>query len=79
LPSSARIVAGPTGRLDIVDREILWEVPPGPAADDRYAWLAGEAATIRALRRSLVLDLGLDRRSVAFMGYWRLGRADDAG
>jgi hypothetical protein len=29
-----------------------------------------------ALRRHLVTERGLDRRSVAFMGYWRLGRAE---
>ncbi|MEV7633009.1 siderophore-interacting protein [Microbacterium sp. NPDC089318] len=55
--------------------EILWEVPD--AVDGReYAWLAGEAGTITALRRHLVRDLGIDRRSVAFMGYWREGRAE---
>jgi NADPH-dependent ferric siderophore reductase len=41
-----------------------------------YAWLAGEAAVIKTLRRHLVTDCGVDRRSVAFMGYWRQGRAE---
>lgn len=59
-----------------VDREILWEVPEAPAAAPLYAWLAGEAAVIRGLRRHLVAERGLDRSAVAFMGYWRLGRAD---
>ncbi|MFF9839757.1 siderophore-interacting protein [Streptomyces sp. NPDC013740] len=36
-----------------------------------YAWLAGEAATVRALRRHLVEERGLDRRAVDFAGYWR--------
>jgi NADPH-dependent ferric siderophore reductase len=52
-----------------------------PAAGDQlgaYAWLAGEAGVIRSLRRHLVAERGLDRRSVAFMGYWRLGLAEDA-
>lgn len=45
--------------------------------DDRfYAWLAGEAAVVRSLRHHLVADCGVDRRSVAFMGYWRRGRAE---
>jgi NADPH-dependent ferric siderophore reductase len=65
-----------------VDEQILWEVPEAagtPAgAGELYAWLAGEAAVIRTLRRQLVADRGLDRRSVAFMGYWRLGRAEAA-
>ncbi|WP_412543270.1 siderophore-interacting protein [Longispora sp. K20-0274] len=60
-----------------VDREILWEVPQEPAPSaDLYAWIAGEAAVVRALRRHLVAERGLDRRAVAFMGYWRLGRAE---
>ena len=41
-----------------------------------YAWIAGEAATVRDLRRHLVRDLGIDRRWVAFMGYWRRGKAE---
>jgi len=61
-----------------VDQELLWEVPSGGAGSgDLYAWLAGEAGVIRTLRRHLVADRGLDRRAVAFMGYWRLGRSED--
>ncbi|MDR6866767.1 NADPH-dependent ferric siderophore reductase [Microbacterium resistens] len=55
--------------------EVLWEVPES-AVGGEYAWLAGEAGTITALRRHLVRDLGIDRRSIAFMGYWRHGRAE---
>lgn len=62
-----------------VDTDTLWEVPE-PATDVSrfYAWLAGEAAVIKTLRRHLVQECGVDRRSVAFMGYWRLGRSEDA-
>ncbi|MGX1933366.1 siderophore-interacting protein [Microbacterium resistens] len=56
--------------------DILWEVPEESAGGE-YAWLAGEAGTITALRRHLVRDLGIDRRSIAFMGYWRHGRAEN--
>lgn len=65
-----------------IDHDILWEVPrtaKGGAALKRaplYAWLAGEASAITALRRFLVTEHGVDRRAVAFMGYWRLGRAE---
>ncbi|SCG47596.1 MULTISPECIES: siderophore-interacting protein [Micromonospora] len=59
-----------------VDTEILWEVPEEVATAPLYAWLAGEAGVIRTLRRHLVAERGLDRRAVAFMGYWRLGHAD---
>ncbi|HEU4758172.1 MAG TPA: siderophore-interacting protein [Agromyces sp.] len=56
---------------------ILWDVPEGTSLDgDCYAWLAGEASVIKVLRRFLVQDAGLDRRQVAFMGYWRRGRAE---
>ncbi|MCD4524323.1 siderophore-interacting protein [Nocardioides sp. cx-173] len=40
-----------------------------------YAWIAGESKVVTALRRALVNDLAVDRRQVAFMGYWRLGVA----
>jgi NADPH-dependent ferric siderophore reductase len=59
-----------------VDREILWETPEPARAADCYAWVAGEASVVRDLRRLLVRDLGVDRRQVAFMGYWREGRAE---
>lgn len=68
----------------------LWETPTysssgedvatGPSAvghdlEDLYAWIAGESGVVTALRRVLVKDLGVDRRQVAFMGYWRRGVA----
>ena len=66
-------------RLADVDIEngILWEVPePTSHSGGLYAWLAGEAGVIKTLRRFLVTETGLDRHQVAFMGYWRLGRAE---
>ncbi|BDV30852.1 siderophore-interacting protein [Microbacterium terricola] len=66
-----------------IDEGILWEVPrtaKGGAAlksAPLYSWLAGEAGAIKSLRRHLVADLGVDRRAVAFMGYWRMGRAEN--
>jgi iron complex transport system ATP-binding protein len=65
-----------------VDARLLWEVPvddagaPLAACQDLYAWLAGEAGVIKTLRRHLVADRGVSRRAVAFMGYWRRGRAE---
>jgi NADPH-dependent ferric siderophore reductase len=61
-----------------VDHDLLWEVPPREEALPLYAWLAGEAGVIATLRRHLVAERGLDRRAVAFMGYWRQGRPDPA-
>ena len=61
------------------DSELLWDIPTGTPTDaPLYAWLAGEAGVIRRLRRHLLGHRGLDRRAVAFMGYWRLGRAENA-
>lgn len=65
---------------EVVDPEpdgILWDVPE-EGAGARYAWLAGEAGVITALRRHLVRDRGWDRGTVAFMGYWKRGRAEGA-
>lgn len=58
-----------------VDQALLWDSPED-ARLDFYAWLAGEAAMIKSLRRFLVSETGVDRHQVAFMGYWRLGRAE---
>nr|WP_034088792.1 siderophore-interacting protein [Streptacidiphilus albus] len=41
-----------------------------------YAWIAGEAAQVRALRRHLVGERGMAREDVEFMGYWRRGRSE---
>lgn len=74
---------------DEVDPD-LWETPSysssgesvdehvvhvGHDLDDLYAWIAGESRVVTALRRALVTDLEVDRRQVAFMGYWRDGVA----
>ncbi|WP_405358747.1 siderophore-interacting protein [Kitasatospora sp. NBC_00085] len=57
--------AAPGGPLtDAVRRA---ELPGGTP----FAWLAGEAAAVRALRRHLVGERGLAEASVEFAGYWR--------
>ena len=58
-----------------VDRDLIWD-SPDDAEGEFYAWFAGEAATIKTLRRMLVTTGGVDRKRVAFMGYWRLGQAE---
>ncbi|WP_035776256.1 siderophore-interacting protein [Arthrobacter sp. H5] len=89
--ASARTAAGPEPEEIDVDKTILWETPQlldqgavgnslnpdrPPGALPFYAWIAGEAAMVRGLRRYLVRDVGIDRKQVAFMGYWRQGRAE---
>jgi NADPH-dependent ferric siderophore reductase len=73
--------------VEITDDEVdpdLWETPVYSSSgedvaaeqahhDDLYVWIAGESKVVTGLRRVLVKDLGLDRRQVAFMGYWRVG------
>ena len=67
--------SGPAADGDDLDPDdVVWEVPDEPAAAGAYAWLAGEAGVVTGLRRHLLREAGFDRRSVAFMGYWRDGR-----
>jgi NADPH-dependent ferric siderophore reductase len=83
--------AGPEPEDVNVDQEILWETPQRmdaaaieasknptlPAgALPFYAWIAGEAFVIKEMRRYLVRDVGIDRKQVAFMGYWRRGKSE---
>ncbi|QKW20254.1 siderophore-interacting protein [Kitasatospora sp. NA04385] len=49
------------------------ELPDGAP----YAWIAGESGTVKELRRHLVRERGVDRRAVAFSGYWRRGASED--
>lgn len=49
--------------------------PESRALHDVYAWIAGESKVVTGIRRHLVNELGMDRRQVAFMGYWRQGVA----
>ncbi|WP_171171616.1 siderophore-interacting protein [Streptomyces sp. I05A-00742] len=49
------------------------DLPPGTP----YAWIAGEAGTVRELRRHLVNERGIDRKAVTFTGYWRKGKTEE--
>ncbi|KAB2345531.1 siderophore-interacting protein [Actinomadura rudentiformis] len=83
-------VPHPDDRQDLptmADAEIVW-LPAGglldairnadlPEEGIPYAWIAGEAGTIRALRRHLVNERGYDRKHVEFMGYWRRGSDEE--
>ncbi|MCP3819572.1 siderophore-interacting protein [Streptomyces sp. A3M-1-3] len=57
----------------VLDAVRAAELPDGTP----YAWIAGESGTVRALRRHLVQERGIDRRSVTFVGYWRLGLSEE--
>jgi NADPH-dependent ferric siderophore reductase len=62
---------------EVAEPDDIWEVPEAPADAGLYAWLAGEAGVITGLRRHLVRDLGVDRKRVAFMGYWKAGKSEE--
>ncbi|RNL86066.1 siderophore-interacting protein [Halostreptopolyspora alba] len=59
------------GRL--LDAVRAAELPSGTP----YAWIAGEATTVRSLRRHLVNERGYDRGAVSFTGYWREGATEE--
>ncbi|GAA0034484.1 siderophore-interacting protein [Brevibacterium metallidurans] len=86
----AEVGAGAVELEDVdIDSEILWDVPAqltqaaqsSSSETERtarpfYAWIAGEAGPVKRLRRYLVQEVGVDRKQVAFMGYWRQGKAE---
>ena len=69
------------------DAEIVWLTAEGATPEairgarlpegTPYAWVAGESATVKAVRRHLVTDRGFDRKRVSFSGYWRKGTTTD--
>ena len=82
---------GAPASIEVPEDEVdpdLWETPAYSSSSevvsddaetarlgDLYAWIAGESKVVTGLRRNLVSDLGMHRRRVAFMGYWRRGVA----
>lgn len=58
--------------LDI-ESQILWDTDVDPASAF-YAWIAAETGAARDIRLYLTRERGAPKRSVACMGYWRLGR-----
>jgi NADPH-dependent ferric siderophore reductase len=66
--------AGASRHADLVLDAVRASALPGGRP---YAWLAGESGTVRALRRLLVGEWGLDRRAVTSTGYWRRGASEE--
>ncbi|MGW3013756.1 siderophore-interacting protein [Streptomyces sp. NPDC001219] len=60
-------------REPVLDALRAAEFPEGTP----YAWVAGEAGTVKAVRRHLVRERGIDRRAVKFTGYWRRGASEE--
>lgn len=79
--ASSVVTTGPCeGAVELadvdVDEHVLWDVPAPTDERPVYAWIAGEAGCVKALRRHLVRGVGLDREQIAFMGYWRNGKPE---
>ncbi|MEO3756594.1 siderophore-interacting protein [Streptomyces sp. B6B3] len=73
-PRGATVDGQPAGAKHPMLEAMRAAAVPGGAP---YAWLAGEAGCVKALRRHLVNDRGVDRRRVTFTGYWRRGTSED--
>ena len=71
----ARAPAPALAEVD-VDEAILWD-RAAPEDNGFYGWVAGEAAAVLAIRRLLIMERKVDRKSLNLMGYWREGRALD--
>ncbi|MFF5973538.1 siderophore-interacting protein [Streptomyces sp. NPDC012769] len=67
---------GPAGDESLI--AAVRSATEGFPAGAPYVWLAGEAGTVRALRRHLVEERAVDRRAIHFAGYWRRLTQDDA-
>jgi NADPH-dependent ferric siderophore reductase len=64
----------PAGRSDLLAEGLRGaDLPPGTG----FAWLAGESGVVRALRRHLVDERGMDKRAIEFAGHWRLKLTQD--
>jgi NADPH-dependent ferric siderophore reductase len=64
----------PPGQSTLLSNAVrVAEFPPGPV----FAWVAGDASAVRSVRRHLLVERGVDKRAVAFTGYWRLHLTQD--
>lgn len=59
-----------------LDKKIVWH-RAAPVDDGFYAWIAGEASSVLAIRHHLINERGVDRRALNLMGYWRRGQSVD--
>lgn len=86
VPSLLALVPGAAaGEEAGADPDEIWETPTYSGLGEElaeeaprsgtYWWIAGEAGMVARLRRALVRDHGIERSRVAFMGYWKRGRA----
>jgi NADPH-dependent ferric siderophore reductase len=60
----------PGGSLDAIT---AYAFPPGPV----HAFVHGEASTVRAVRRHLLVDRELPREALSVSGYWKQTRTEE--
>ncbi|OLT44716.1 NADPH-dependent ferric siderophore reductase [Saccharomonospora sp. CUA-673] len=65
------------GTTDLIERTVRALPLPGSSDTERlYVWLAGEAGTLKPLRRWVRNELGLSKADHDITGYWKRGVAD---
>jgi len=57
----------------LVDAVRALHFPPGTV----HAFVHGEAASVRAIRRHLLVDRGLPREALSISGYWKRDRTEE--
>jgi NADPH-dependent ferric siderophore reductase len=87
--SDARFALTDHPHADVTWHELDPEAPPGAAlfdallgteiVDGARVWVAGEAAAVQRIRRHLFDERGLARAEATVRGYWKHGRAGEAG
>lgn len=59
-----------------IDKKRVWEKAESTRSTF-YAWVAGESMAVLTIRKYLINERGLDRKTLTLMGYWRQGRVLD--
>lgn len=78
VPTGLQAAAADSSLPDVdIDRTILWETQAAPRDGTFYAWVAGEAGAVKAIRHLLLEERGLPRSATNLMGYWRQGQVRD--
>ncbi|MEG0859827.1 MAG: siderophore-interacting protein [Pseudomonas sp.] len=57
-----------------IEQQIPWERAQS-SNGEFHAWIAGESAAVMSIRRFLIQERDLDRKTLTLMGYWRAGRS----
>ena len=64
----------PTARTRVLlDALRALEFPDGPV----HAFVHGEASSVRAVRRHLLVDRGVPREALSASGYWKRARTEE--